>query len=213
MQPISLFSSCSHSPQNRPSTVDSLLQSRLALHCQSMSQHQDPTIVSSHAQFSGSSGPYPRRCRNSQNCERLQNLAPVLGVRKCCAPSQLLLHLCVGHSNVNDPLHTTILLSHLALLLESLKRRIHQVTLRPVVGWQIGCPISRAFISWKGPIFSDMRLRDPRWSKVLTPYVVKKTYLKQFAHVRPKTVEWGFQLVPSLLIRWFRSSLSYFLSL
>jgi hypothetical protein len=83
-----------------------------------MPQHRDPTVWSKFRVLRGHT-PLRKASRPSQNCKRLQNLAFVLGVRKRCAPSWLLLRLHVGHSNVNDPLHTTILLNYFAPLLES----------------------------------------------------------------------------------------------
>ncbi|KAI9571737.1 hypothetical protein HD554DRAFT_2016405 [Boletus coccyginus] len=84
------------------------------------------------ARFSGSSGPkltLEGVAILTQNCKRLQNLALVLDARPGSAEtlravetsSWSLLRLNVGHSNANDPLHTAILLSHLAPHLESLK--------------------------------------------------------------------------------------------
>ncbi|KAI9461743.1 hypothetical protein HD554DRAFT_2290368 [Boletus coccyginus] len=167
------------------------------------------------ARFSGSSGPnltLEGVATLTQNCKRLQNLALVLDARQgsaetLCAietSSRSLLRLHVGHSSVNDPLHITILLSHLAPHLESLKW-FHEKN-RPgyveanAQGWQ-------KVSDWL-PHLQGVRLmerakalgragRSTREQSV--DATIKKTYVNKFAHVRPKTMQQGIQSAPSLV--------------
>lgn len=151
----------------------------------------------------------------TQNCMRLQNLALVLDARPGSVEtlsalevsSRSLLRLHVGHSIINDPLHTTILLSHLAPYLESLKW-FHEKN-RPgyveanAQGWQ-------KVTDWL-PHLQGLRLMERakalgREAKKSTKEqsvdaTIKKTYVNKFAHVRPKTVEQGIQSAPSLVDR------------
>ena len=170
------------------------------------------------ARFSGSSGPnltLEGTATLTQNCKRLQNLALVLDARPgsaetLCAlevSSRSLLRLHVGHSSINDPLHTTILLSHIAPHLESLKW-FHEKN-RPgyieanAQGWQ---KVSDWLPHLQGVRLVERSKALGREAKRSTKEqsvdaTIKKTYVNKFAHVRPKTVEHGVQSAPSLVHR------------
>ena len=170
------------------------------------------------ARFSSSSGPnltLEGVATLTQNCQRLQNLALVLDARPgsvetLCAlevSSRSLLRFHVGHSIVNDPLHTTILLSHLAPHLESLKW-FHEKN-RPgyveanAQGWQ---KVSDWLPHLQGVRLMERAKALGREAKRYTKEqsvdaTIKKTYVNKFAHVRPKTVEQGIQSAPTLVDR------------
>ena len=170
------------------------------------------------ARFSGSSGPnitLEGVATLTQNCQRLQHLALVLDARPgsaetLCAlevSSRSLLRFHVGHSNISDPLHTTILLSHLAPHLESLKW-FHEKN-RPgyveanAQGWQ---KVSDWLPHLQGVRLMERAKALGREAKRSTKEqsvdaTIKKTYVNKFAHVRPKTMEQGIQSAPSLVDR------------
>ncbi|KAH7885963.1 hypothetical protein F5I97DRAFT_2024520 [Phlebopus sp. FC_14] len=170
------------------------------------------------ARFSGSSGPsltLEGVSNLTRNCKRLQTLALVLDARPDSeetlssleVSSRSLLRLHVGHSVVNDPLHATILLSHLAPHLETLKW-FHEKN-RPgyvetnAQGWQ-------KVSDWL-PHLQGMRLMERNKTIVAEAKrlamkdqcveTVKKTYVNKFAHVRPKTGEQAIQSTPPLVDR------------
>ncbi|KAI6031578.1 hypothetical protein BKA83DRAFT_393571 [Pisolithus microcarpus] len=149
----------------------------------------------------------------TMNCRRLHTLWLVIDAhRETLASlevtSRSLLRLHVGHSAISDPLHTTILLSHLAPHLEILKW-FHEKN-RPgfveahALGWQ-------RVSDWL-PHLQDVRLMErARVAATKKPKVVtkdqsvdatdKRTYVNKFAHVRPKTSERAIQSTPSLVDR------------
>ncbi|KAF9229080.1 hypothetical protein BS17DRAFT_2509 [Gyrodon lividus] len=171
------------------------------------------------ARFSGSSGPsltLEGVSALTQHCKRLQTLALVLEaltgsvetLSTLEVSSRSLLRLHVGHSVVNDPLHATILLSHLAPYVESLKW-FHEKN-RPgyveanAQGWQ-------KVSDWL-PHLQGVRLMErskavgreakrPATKEQIVDATIKKTYVSKFAHVRPKTGEQGIQSTPSLVDR------------
>ncbi|KIJ21935.1 hypothetical protein PAXINDRAFT_65363 [Paxillus involutus ATCC 200175] len=171
------------------------------------------------ARFSGPSGPsltLEGVSTLTQNCKRLQTLALVLDARAGSAEtlnslevsSRSLLRLHVGHSVIGDPLHSTILLSHLAPHLELLKW-FHEKNRPGYVeansqGWQ-------KVSDWL-PHLQGMRLmerskalgreaRRPEMKDQIVDATITKTYANKFAHVRPKTGEQGIQSTPSLVDR------------
>lgn len=170
------------------------------------------------ARFSGSSAPnltLEGVATLTQSCMRLQNLAVVLDARPgsaetLCAlevSSRSLLRFHVGHSTVNDPLHTTILLSHLAPHLESLKW-FHEKN-RPgyveanAQGWQ---RVSDWLPHLQGVRLVERAKALGRETKRHTAEksvdaTIKKTYVNKFAHVRPKVAEQGIQSAPTLVDR------------
>lgn len=171
------------------------------------------------ARFSPTSGPglsLEGVSALTMNCRRLHTLALVVDARRGSeetlasleASSRSLLRLHVGHSATSDPLHTTILLSHLAPHLEILKW-FHEKN-RPgfveahALGWQ-------KVSDWL-PHLQGVRLTERgRVAAMKKPEVVtkdqsvdatdKRTYVNKFAHVRPKTNERAIQSAPSLVDR------------
>ncbi|KAI6136475.1 hypothetical protein F5141DRAFT_1185437 [Pisolithus sp. B1] len=171
------------------------------------------------ARFSATSGPglsLEGASVLTTNCRRLHTLWLVIDARRGSeetlasleVSSRSLLRLHVGHSAVSDPLHTTILLSHLAPHLEILKW-FHEKN-RPgfveahALGWQ-------KVSDWL-PHLQDVRLMErARVAAMEKPKVVtkdqsvdatdKRTYVNKFAHVRPKTSERATQSTPSLVDR------------
>lgn len=152
----------------------------------------------------------------TMNCRRLHTLWLVIDAYKGSAESlaslevtsRSLLRLHVGHSAINDPLHTAIFLSHLAPHLEILKW-FHEKN-RPgfveahALGWQ-------KVSDWL-PHLQDVRLMErARVAAAKKPKVAtkdqsldatdKRTYVNKFAHVRPKTSERAIQSTPSLVDR------------
>ncbi|KAI6007163.1 hypothetical protein EDD15DRAFT_2383995 [Pisolithus albus] len=142
----------------------------------------------------------------TMNCRRLHTLWLVIDAYKVTSRSLLRLH--VGHSAINDPLHTAIFLSHLAPHLEILKW-FHEKN-RPgfveahALGWQ-------KVSDWL-PHLQDVRLMErARVAAAKKPKVAtkdqsldatdKRTYVNKFAHVRPKTSERAIQSTPSLVDR------------
>ncbi|KIJ65012.1 hypothetical protein HYDPIDRAFT_89220 [Hydnomerulius pinastri MD-312] len=171
------------------------------------------------ARFSGTSGPnltLEGVSTLTQHCTRLQTLALVLDARPGSeetlssleVSSRSLLRLHVGHSIINDPLHATILLSHLAPHLESM-RWFHEKN-RPgyveanAQGWQ-------KVSDWL-PHLQGVRLMErskalgreakkPLMKEQSVDATIKKTYVNKFAHVRPKVSERGIQSAPTLVDR------------
>lgn len=171
------------------------------------------------ARFSGTSGPgltLEGVSVLTTNCRRLHTLALVIDARRGSketlssleVSSRSLLRLHVGHSAISDPLHASILLSHLAPHLEILKW-FHEKN-RPgfveanALGWQ-------RVSDWL-PHLQGVRLMERgRVAAMKKPKVVmkdqsvdatdKRTYVNKFAHVRPKTSERAIQSTPSLVDR------------
>ncbi|KAH7930525.1 hypothetical protein BV22DRAFT_1000337 [Leucogyrophana mollusca] len=152
----------------------------------------------------------------TQNCRRLHTLALVLDAETSSAEtlnsvkvsSRSLLRLHVGHSIVNDPLHTTILLSHLAPHLETMKW-FHEKN-RPgyveanAQGWQ-------KVSDWL-PHLQGMRLMErskaveaankasvrPTTSEQSVDATVRRITADQGTQVKPATGERAIQMSPSV---------------
>lgn len=167
------------------------------------------------ARFSGSSGPSVTLegiTTLTRHCKRLQNLALVLDARPGTADtlnalevsSRSLLRLHVGHSTLSDPLQVTILLSHLAPRLESLKW-FHEKNRPGYV--EANAQAWQKVLDWL-PHIQTVRLMErakalgrevKRHIDQSVDATIKKTYVNKFAHVRPKTSEHGTQSTPSLV--------------
>ncbi|KAF9244524.1 hypothetical protein BU15DRAFT_41765 [Melanogaster broomeanus] len=171
------------------------------------------------ARFSGSWGPsltLEGVSTLTQNCRRLQTLALVLDARAGSTEtlsslevsSRSLLRLHLGHSVVNDPLHSTILLSHLAPHLESLKW-FHEKNRPGYVeansqGWQKvsdWLPHLQGMRLMERSKTIELEARKPAMKDQIVDATIKKTYVNKFAHVRPKTGEQGIQSTPTLVDR------------
>lgn len=171
------------------------------------------------ARFSGSVGPSVTLegiTILTRNCRRLHTLALVLdaqtGSKETLSSlevsSRSLLRLHVGHSVVNDPLHATLLLSHLAPHLEVLKW-FHEKN-RPgyveanAQGWQKvseWLPHLQGVRLMERMRVAEMEVAKPAMKDQSVDATDKRTYKDKFAHVRPKTGERAIQSTPSLVDR------------
>lgn len=171
------------------------------------------------ARFSGPTGPgvtLEGVSTLTQNCRRLHTLALVLDAQTGSeetlssleVSSRSLLRLHVGHSVANDPLHATILLSHLAPHLESLKW-FHEKN-RPgyaeanAHGWQKvsdWLPHLQGVRLMERMRVAEMEVKRPAMKDQSVDATDKRTYKDKFAHVRPKTGERAIQSTPSLVDR------------
>lgn len=171
------------------------------------------------ARFPNTSGP-PKLTLDAlaplmSNCQRLHTLAVVVNAKRGSneilasrsSSSRSLLRLHVGHSWINDPLQVTILLSHFAPYLETLKW-FHEKN-RPgfieanAAGWQK--------VSDSLPHLQNVRLTERKNAVPKNVYVKPLTSDKGVSatvmtvdrgvHVRPRTVDSATQFSPVLVSR------------